>query len=420
MDAEIQQLNESERKISIELPQDETQRYFEEILKKEAKKITVPGFRKGKAPLSLVKKMYGDAIFYDNLDKIAQNKFWDEIDTKGIEVLGIPKLTELDLTEDGGLKFEIQFEVLPQIEIENFNDIEVEKEEFEISEKFIEDYIEYIRFQLRTEEPAEEVSSMEFIVVLENLTTSEATTNKDESKIPIYLKNQELNQEFVNLLIGKKLNEEFETSIPLTTKEKETEKADAENQNYRYKILEINKVNLPEVNDELAKKYTDGKIETLEELKKTIVKEELAYLNQEAQLKFEKAVRDKFLEKYKFTPPPSLVEKQMKFIEDELRKKHKNFKMFDEIKNLIKDTAEKDVRWFLITKAIKEKYNLFLTNEEIDAYAQELAEKHNQDKNSILAYLYSNKSNLLSIKETDKYFNFLLSQIQIKTKKVII
>ncbi len=91
--------------------------------------------------------------------------------------------------------------------------------------------------------------------------------------------------------------------------------------------------------------------------------------------------------------------------------------MFDEIKNLIKDTAEKDVRWFLITKAIKEKYNLFLTNEEIDAYAQELAEKHNQDKNSILAYLYSNKSNLLSIKETDKYFNFLLSQIQIKTKK---
>lgn len=423
MNTEIQHLNESERKINIEMPQEETQKYFEEILKKEAKKLTVPGFRKGKAPLSLVKKMYGDALFYESLDKIAQNKFWDEMDTQGIEVIGVPVLTDLDLKEDGGLKFEIKFEVLPKIEIDNLEEVEVEKEEFEISEKFVEDYIEYIRFKLRKDEPAEEVESMEYIVELEKLDKpekSETSQTQEADRIPIYLKHPDVNQEFVNLLIGKKLNEEFETSIPFTQKIEETEQTSEKDKLNRYKIVKIKKVILPEINDELAKNYSEGKIETLEELKKAIVEEELAYQNQEAEFSLKTSIRNALIQKFNFTPPPSIVEKQRAEIEKEIKAKYKDPKFTDEAKRFIKEMAERDVKWFLIREAIVNKYNLRLTNEEIDSYAQELAEKYNQDKNAVLRYLQSNKSNLLFEKETDKFYDFILSKVKIKTKKVVI
>jgi len=131
LNSQIQNLNDSERKISIEMPKEETEKYFEEILKEESKKLTIPGFRKGKAPLSLVRKMYGEALFYDNLHKIANNRFWDEIDTLGIEIIGVPKITNLDLTDDKELKFDIEFEVLPEIDLSNLDqklaDVTIEK-----------------------------------------------------------------------------------------------------------------------------------------------------------------------------------------------------------------------------------------------------------------------------------------------------
>lgn len=401
------------------MPKDETQKYFEEILKEEAKKITIPGFRKGKAPISLVKKMYGDALFYDKLDKIAQNKFWDEIDTLDIKVIGIPKLTDIDLNDEGGLKFQIQFEVLPQIEIDNFEEIEVEKEEYELSDKYIEDVLEYLRFEKRTEEPSEKIESMEYIVVLE--TSTSESTSKEPEKIPIYLKNQKINQEFVNLLLDKKLNDEFETSIQIAIESQNSvEGKDSINKTTKYKIKEIKKVILPELNDDFAKEYSKGKIESLEDLKKTIAQEELAYYNRDANLNLMTSIKDAFVEKFKFTPPPSLVEKQLEHKAKQLAKEYKNFEMNEETKKLLQNISEKDVRWFLIMDAIKLKYNLNLTNEEIDNFAQSLAEKYNQDKNAILQYLQTKGSVLLEEKASEKFFDFILGKIKVKTKKVTI
>jgi len=102
--------------------------------------LTIPGFRKGKAPLSLVRKMYGEALFYDNLHKIANNRFWDEIDTLGIEIIGVPKITNLDLTDDKELKFDIEFEVLPEIDLSDLDqklaDVTIEKKEYELTDSF--------------------------------------------------------------------------------------------------------------------------------------------------------------------------------------------------------------------------------------------------------------------------------------------
>ncbi len=419
LNTEIQHINESERKINIEMPQEETQKYFEEVLKKEAKKLTIPGFRKGKAPLSLVKKMYGDALFYDNLDKIAQNKFWDEMDIQGIEVLGVPKLTDLDLKEDGGLKFEIQFEVYPEIKIDNLEEIEVEKVEYEASEKFVENMVEFVRFELRTEEPADKIDSMEYIVTLEK-TDIDVNESKTPEKIPVYLKNSSVNPEFVNLLMNKNLNDEFETSIPLAIKKEETENDENQTSTSRYRIVEIKKITLPEANDELAVNYSKGKISTLEELKKALVDAELSYYEKQETDQLRNAIRDAMIKKFSFTPPPTLVERYASLMEKELKKKYKINELPMNILSEVKRISEDNVKWDFIRNELKKKFNLSLTEEEIDAYAQKISEKNNLEKEKVLNYLYSDKSGLLNELEEDKLFDFILSKIKVIPKKVTI
>ncbi|MFN4110731.1 MAG: trigger factor [Ignavibacteria bacterium] len=420
MNNEIQYLNESQRKINITMSQEETQKYFEEVLKEETKKLAIPGFRKGKAPLSLIKKMYGDSLFYNNLHKIALKKFWDEMDLQGIDVLGIPKISGLHLIEDGALKFEIQFEVYPNIKIDNLEEIEVEKVEYELSEKFREELIEYVRFEFRTEEPADKIDSMEYIVTLEKTNIIDEKSKTPE-KIPVYLKNSSVNPEFVNLLMNKNLNDEFETSIPLVIKKEETN--NQENQTpltSRYKIVEIKKITLPEANDELAVKYSKGKISTLEELKKALVEAVLSYYKKQETDLLRNSIKYAMIKKFNFTPPSSLVKSYFYSRENNLKKKYKINELPKDVLSEVKRISEEDLKWDFIFYELQEKFGLFLTVEEIDEYAQKIAEENNLEKEKVLDYLHSDKSNLLDDLEANKFFDFLLSKIKVIPKKVTI
>ncbi|MGB9665382.1 MAG: trigger factor, partial [Ignavibacteria bacterium] len=282
MNSQIQNLNDAERKISIEMPKDETEKYFEEILKEESKKITIPGFRKGKAPLSLVRKMYGEALFYDNLGKIAQNRFWDEIDTLGIEIIGVPKITNLDITEEEGLKFDIEFEVLPEINFSDFDqkitDLTLEKKEYELSDAYINQILKEIQFQNRTEEQIEVVDSNEVIIEVQRKEKSENPAQQPQT-FAVYLNYEKINPQFRELFLNKKVGDKVETHQEPILNEKNSEQ---ENKIvYEYEIQKILKVNLPELNDEFVKKISDGRFENLDSFKQNLIQEELKYYDNE-------------------------------------------------------------------------------------------------------------------------------------------
>lgn len=417
MSIERTKLNESEEKLSFDLSSEETEKYFSEILRQESKKITLQGFRKGKAPLDLVRKMYGKAIFYDNLDKIAQNRFWDEIDLLGIDVLGTPKLTALDLKEDGGLKFDIQFEILPELQFDNLDSIEVEKKEFELSDKYVNQLLESVQFQLRTEEDAEEITSNDFLVTIEAKPVTEE--NQKPNVYHLALPFDYYNPDFVNLLMNKKINDEFETDIPLFKQNEDEQKP--QNQTIKYKIVGLKKIQLPALDDELAKKYSDGKISTLDELKKHLIKQEIEEITKSEYANFKKNLKSKILDAFFFTPPPSVVESFKKDFEEYLRKNIPNVNLNEEgNKEFIKSGSLKEAKWYVIQKNLISKFNLQLTDEEIDSYALELAQKYNASKEAVVAFLHSDKSSFLLELQLDKIYKFLEEKVKIKPEKVVL
>jgi len=422
LNSQIQNLNDSERKISIEMPKEETEKYFEEILKEESKKLTIPGFRKGKAPLSLVRKMYGEALFYDNLHKIANNRFWDEIDTLGIEIIGVPKITNLDLTDDKELKFDIEFEVLPEIDLSDLDqklaDVTIEKKEYELTDSFFDKVLKDFQFQYRTQEEIDTVDSYEVIVVVDKTEKSENKTTEPQI-LGVYLNDENINPEFRDLLLNKKVGDKFETALVPTL--------DDENINndskpvYEYEIKKILKVKLPEINEEFIKKITNNENETFETFKEKILKDELQYLTSEEEKAFIRKLKDVLVEKFKVTPPPSMVEKTVKDYVKDLKtiETYKNVSD-DQLSELVKPLAEKNVIWFIIKKSLVKQSGLDLTEEEINNYAQKLSEKYKLPVEQAKNYLVTRGANLLEELLEEKIFNFLKPKVKITTQKEVL
>lgn len=422
MNSQIQNLNDSERKISIEMPKEETEKYFEEILKEESKKLTIPGFRKGKAPLSLVRKIYGEALFYDNLHKIANNRFWDEIDTLGIEIIGVPKITNLDLTDDKELKFDIEFEVLPEIDLSDLDqklaDVTIEKKEYELTDSFFDKVLKDFQFQYRTQEEIDTVDSYEVIVVVDKTKKSENKTTEPQI-LGVYLNDENINPEFRELLLNKKVGDKFETDLESTL--------DDENINndskpvYEYEIKKILKVKLPEINEEFIKKITNNENETFETFKEKILKDELQYLTSEEEKAFIRKLKDVLVEKFKVTPPPSMVEKTVKDYVKDLKTIETYKNVSDEqLSELVKPLAEKNVIWFIIKKSLVKQSGLDLTEEEINNYAQKLSEKYKLPVEQAKNYLVTRGANLLEELLEEKIFNFLKPKVKITTQKEVL
>lgn len=422
MNSEIKELNESGRSISIQMPPEETEKYFEEILKEEAKKMTIPGFRKGKAPISLIRKIYGDALFVDKIDKIAQNRFWDEIDSLGIEIVGVPTITKLDITDGRGIKFDVQFEIFPEI---NFNleenkieNLSIEKEEYELSDTYKDKILKDFQFNHKVEEPAEIVESSETIIEIKRTLKDSEQDNKPDV-FSFYLNYEILNPDFKDLFLNKKVGDKIVTDLFLTNSEKSSEITDRKL--YEYEILKISKITLPELNDEFAKNISNNQFETFEALKEHLVKSEQEYINSEANKIFKNKVTDLLTNRFNITPPQTMVKKAAENYINYI-KKQKNFGHLSE--NELTETAEqiakKQTIWFIIKKSLVKQFQLDLTNQELTEYAQKLSEKYTIPIEKVFDYLRTKGTNLLEELSDEKVINFIVSKINVTINKRVL
>ena len=117
MDVKINQLSDISQEIEVTLAYNEILPEIENAYKKESQKIQIDGFRKGKAPLAMIKKLYGEAIEYKATENIAKNKFWDVVDEKNLKPVSLPELVDINFEPGTKLFFKIKYEVKPNIEV---------------------------------------------------------------------------------------------------------------------------------------------------------------------------------------------------------------------------------------------------------------------------------------------------------------
>ena len=416
MEVLVNKIDESHKEIEFKFSYDEVRDEISKEVKKRIQKLQIPGFRKGKAPINLIKKMVGDALEYEASEKVANTFFWDYVDKENIPVIDQPVITHLDFILGEKLHFKVEFESFPEIIVKDYKGIEIEVPELEIDEEKIKYETDLLLKEYRKFETVEQVGEdRNYLIKIEAVRTDENYLPLSEIKpevMIIDLSEDGIYPEIIEKSRFKKIGDSFQFSFIDDSGEKN------EKYFYQVKILKIQKFLEPILNDDFVKKITDNKISTVEEFlddkRKTFQKEIDKMIYDIFYIKLIKEI----IKRNDFTLPKSLLDKifseNLKEEEDYyIRKKIKFDK--NEISKKVAEKTERGLKWYLIRDEIIKKENIFITEEEIQKVIKEESELSQLPVTKIEKY-YSSKDKRDHLLDK-KLMNFLFENNIMKKVK---
>jgi trigger factor len=255
------------RELTVELPADTVNSEMEKAFADIRRKAEIKGFRKGHAPMNLIRSNYADQVKADVAEELLKSSYAKAVEEKTLRVASPPTVTALDYQDDGALRYTAHVEVLPEIEKVVYDGLELSSEEIVVEDSEVDGYLEYLRKQLaehRTvERPATEDDRL--VVDLKKLHDPNLVLKTDEfPNTEIDLANPMTVREFREHLVGTKAGEEKEIEIKYADDYPDKVFAGATIK-YRAQVKAVKERILAEVNDGFAKQTK--KAETLLELR---------------------------------------------------------------------------------------------------------------------------------------------------------
>ncbi len=423
MDIKINDVSSSDKEIEVTLKPEEFEKEIKAEVLKKAKDISMPGFRKGKVPLNIIKKTYGDALEYEASEKVANVKFWEIVQEKKINPIGQPALIDIKFTPGSDLFFKVKYEVMPVLDVKEYTDNDIEIPDFVASDEEIQKEIDYLLKTNSTKLPVEIVGDDNQYILNAILTRLNDDGTPVEGVKPeelsIDLTNEGIHPDIIRNSKGKKKGESFKFSF----EDKHTHKSEDGKEethttvyNYNVEIKDIQKIELPELNEELIKKVTKDKLSDEKSLREEIKNNIQSYYDKQQDDILKNKLINTIIKNNDFSAPASLVNN---VLEDLIKQEEEEFKRnkygkYDktEARNRLRKSAEFEVKWFLIKNEIIKKENLSASEEDLKVLAEKDAEKTGISVDKLLNY-YKNSNYSAKILD-DKLFDFLKEKNNIK------
>ena len=388
MQVEVKDLKEYKKSLSIEVPKEEVEKKLAEAYEKISGSAFVPGFRKGKAPIKILKLYYGKEVKGQVGEELIEEYYKKAIDEKDLKVALEPEIKKVELEEGKPLKFEVVVETFPKFKIGEYKGIEVEKEKIEVTNDDIEAVLERKR-----EEHAELIPVRNRPAQKGDLLTVDYQIQIDK-KVARELKDQKLilgvtpvPKEWEQELIGVKKGD-----VKIISAKAKGEKS--KEVIYKFTIQDVEERKLLVLTDDFAKKL--GDFDSLAKVREKIKAEleEMARLYDEENLK--KAVIDKMLKESDIEVPSSMVKKFSEYY------KSFNKEMSEEES---KKLAQENIKKQLIIDEIAKKEKITVTDEEFNKRKREIASRE------------SNEEDLKEDLRKEKVMKFIIENAKIKNKE---
>ena len=405
METTIKDLENCKKEFEATLSYEDLTPHFEKAIAKYRQKVQIPGFRKGKAPLNMVKRMYGDSIEYSSLEDITEEIFIKYIAENNIKLIGKGVLKDIDYKPKESLLVKVEFEVMPDIVVENYKELELTRTKYTVDDSLIDEELVYLNLKNATYEIDGQASDDEYMITFDSQEMDDAgklVEGKTEKDIRIYLGSSHLEKDYKDGLKGIRENEEriIEVTNPATQEKKKIQ----------VKATKIEKIIKPEMNEETFKKFTNrDDIKTEEEMRKA-VKEEIqkAYDNVTNQ-KLKDAALGELVKANEILVPDYYVNM---ILEDYLKEhkhkhgKHEHMKDFneDEFKQQHRADAIFNTKWFLIKEKIVGMEKIEITDEDYKKVVGDSAKRFNIPEDKLIEIYKGNedmKSQILSDKVLD-------------------
>jgi trigger factor len=371
--------------IEITVPLEEVQRETEHVLADVQKRAKLPGFRPGKAPLSLIRTKFKSEIRQDVVEHIVPKAFRKKADEERWKVVGNPNVTDIHFEDGEPLRFRAEFEVAPEFDIGEYKGIEAPYAEAQVAEEDVDKRLEEIRgrkAEFVNEDPRPLAEGDYAVVALRSITGVEGDPVESDNMV-LHLGDPETLPEFTENLRGMSPEEtkEFEVSYP---KDYGQERLAGRTVAFSVTVKGVRRKELPDLNDEFAQDL--GDYQNLSELRDAIrgsIRAEREYIAQETA---KRKIVDELVDRHPFPVPEAYVDRQ---IEMELERRVREIAAqgvdprklnldWHKIRDSMKDRAERDVRASLLLERIAEAESIYATTDEVDREVQRVAKQERQ------------------------------------------
>lgn len=390
METKVNKITDKEREVEVTLDYDEIKDDINQAYQKERKNISMDGFRKGKVPMGMIKKMYGEAIEYKASEDIASNKFWEAVKQENLEPVGQPSLTDIDFQRGEQLNFKVKFEVIPEIEVDNYKDLEVEQPIFNVTDEIVEKEVDHLLKSKAKMEDAEVVEGSNYKITadLQRVDESGAPIVGTRSEdVAIDLSDERVNPQIVQNVENKKVGDTFTFQFET---QPQSEEGKTEEFKYEGEIKSIEKFVYPEITEELAKELSGDKATTLDELKEHIKNDIENYYTQQSERIYMDSLLKKVVENNDFDPPQGLVDSTLKqLVEKEKQNAQQqgnpNFDE-EEARERLKEDAVWNSKWQIVSENIAEKEGIKVEDEDYKELAERDAKQMGISADKLIEY----------------------------------
>jgi len=396
MKVNVEDVSSVKKTLKIEVPEETVKKELDSAYQQLKRDAKVKGFRPGKAPRSVLERVYGKDVNADVMSRLVQSSFADAIKETELKIIGTPELDPPDFDPKGPYAYEAVVEVRPELEDIDIKGLALTKTNYKAGDDEIAIQLEALKKNMAKQEKIEEDRATrkdDFAVIdYEGFKDGESFPETALTEnFTLKIGEGHIAEEFDNKLIGMKAGEESEIEVSFPD-DYFNEKLQGLSINFKVKLHEIKEEKLPELDDEFAKSM--GPFETLDDLK-NVIKDNLTQgYEKRIDQEMSEQIFETLISRIEFEVPEVLVEFELENIISDTERsfQHQNRSMDEvgltreKLTEQYRGVAEKQARRQVILNKVIEQEKLELSDEELEKGFADMAASFNQPVEQIKAF----------------------------------
>ena len=394
----VEKLEKSRVAVTVEVGAEEFEAAVAKAYAKARGKLSIPGFRPGKAPRKMIEKLYGAGVFYsDAVDIALPEAYTQAIGQSGLDVVGYPEIEIVDdKIDENGFTFKATVAVYPEVKLGEYKGLTAEKEEIKVSADDVKERLnEMAERNARLVSVDRKAKKGDIAVIdFEGFDNGEAFEGGKGENYELELGSGSFVPGFEDQVIGMKAGEEKDLDI--TFPENYHEDLAGKAVVFKVKVHEVKEKEVPAMDDEFAKDVSE--FDTLKDLKADLKKKITEERQKDADRVFEENLMNQVAENITADIPDVMVENQAHQYLDNFKaqisrqfpyEEYKKMTGMDDAKLLeeAKEPALRQVKMDLATAAIIKAENIEASDEDVEAEFAKMAEQFGMDVEMVKKYL---------------------------------
>ncbi len=400
MSLQVEKLEKNMAKLTIEVSVEQFEEAIKTSYNKNKNRFNIPGFRKGKAPLAMIEKMYGAGVFFeDAVDVMLDATYGDAAKESGLVIVSRPSIDIVQLEKGKPFIYTAEVAVKPEVTLGDYKGVEVEKAAAEVTDEDVEKELQKVQDQnsrLVTVEDRAVADGDQTVIDFEGFVDGEAFDGGKGENYSLTIGSHSFIDTFEEQLIGKNIGEECEVNVTFPEEYHAKELA-GKPALFKVTVKEIKVKELPALDDEFASEVSE--FDTLEEYKTDLRAKLLESRQKQAATENENRVVEKVVENASMEIPDAMIDSEAQnMVNDSARRMQsqglsmEQYMQFtgltvEKMKEQMMPQAERRIRTRLVLEAVVKAENIQVSDETVEQEIQKMAAAYKMETDQVKGYL---------------------------------